>query len=91
MSRTIEQHQELARKIETAVEFMKTSESVPEWNHNRENVKKVFKGNQNDFLELWYAIDAQGLIVEVLGKDAIRTYHHNPNYGVSPAKEKEML
>lgn len=91
MSRTTEQQTALFAKVNDAVQIMSKSTSVQDWNERRNMVKREFIGNQRDFMDLWYTIDASGLIILILGKDTIRTYHHNSNYGVSPAKESEML
>lgn len=61
--------------VEEAVEYMKTSMDIVDWNLKRARVKRAV-GNQ-EFLNNYIPsndsyvsrIDAQGLIVKVLGKD----------------------
>lgn len=50
-----------------ALDLMKSSKTVQEWNANRLTVQT--KSTQQEWEELHRFIDAYGLIVEVLGKD----------------------
>lgn len=52
---------------ESALQLMRTSKTVKEWNANRLTVQT--KSTQAEWEELHRFIDAYGLIVEVLGKD----------------------
>lgn len=50
-----------------ALDLMKSSKTVKEWNANR--LKVQTQSTQSEWEELHKCIDAYGLIVEVLGKD----------------------
>lgn len=51
-----------------AVDIMKTSTNITEWNNNREVVKS--KCTNEEWNEFYWEIDAIGLSVEVLGRDS---------------------
>lgn len=51
-----------------AVDIMKTSTNIAEWNNNREVVKS--KCTNEEWNTLYWHIDALGLSVEVLEKDS---------------------
>lgn len=56
--------------VETAVEIMKEAYNVQVWNALRDHIKS--KVTQIEWLKYYVpAIDASGLIVQVLGKDSI--------------------
>lgn len=52
---------------EQAIEIMKQSKTVAEWNENREEVRK--QCTPQEWSKLYWEIDATGLIVSVLGRD----------------------
>lgn len=52
---------------EQAIEIMKQSTNVKEWNKNREKVKDSC--TNKEWQDIYWKIDCQGLIVEVLGKN----------------------
>jgi hypothetical protein len=53
---------------EQAVEIMRTSTTVEEWNSKRDEVRS--KCSSEEWAKLSWKLDAMGLIVEVLGKDS---------------------
>lgn len=55
---------------ESALQLMRTSKTVQEWNANRLTVQT--KSTQAEWEGLHRFIDAYGLIVEVLGRDSSR-------------------
>ena len=55
---------------ESALQLMRTSKTVKEWNANRLTVQT--KSTQEEWEGLHRFIDAYGLIVEVLGRDSTR-------------------
>lgn len=65
-----------------ALDLMKSSKTVKEWNANRLIVQT--KSTQQEWEELHRFIDAYGLIVEVLGKDNPRAQ------AVEEAKDLEV-
>lgn len=81
--RSNQQQNTLTEKISQAVDLMKLSMNVEDWNENRKIVKRTFTGNQKEWMELWYEIEGKTLIVDILGKDATKVYRDNPGYGVN--------
>ena len=55
-----------------AMELMKSSTSVQQWNDNRDIV--IGNVNESEWTKLRYEIDGLGLIVEVLGADNSHQY-----------------
>lgn len=55
-----------------AIELMKSSKNVQQWNDNRDIV--ISNVSKKDWEKLSYEIDGLGLIVQVLGAD---NPHHN--------------
>jgi hypothetical protein len=54
-------------KKEQAIEIMRTSKTIEEWNENREIVMN--KCTNKEWKTISVEIDAYGLVVEVLGRD----------------------
>lgn len=54
--------------LEQAIEMLKQAKDVHHWNEIRDNIKFQMT-NKEWFSKYFFAIDASGLIVEVLGRD----------------------
>ena len=68
---------------ESALQLMRTSKTVKEWNANRLVVQT--RASQAGWEGLHRFIDAYGLIVEVLGPDTSR--HFNPEVVAEAAEQ----
>jgi hypothetical protein len=62
---------------EEAFQIMRTSKTIQEWNENREIVMN--KCTNKEWNDIYWQIDASGLVVEVLGKDDEETLRNNKN------------